>query len=71
MFSSDYQLNSQASGCDIGVCVQVLGGAGSVQPGGAAAGPGHQPAALLLPHLPRPQVRLPRLVHGARGLERQ
>ena len=53
------------------VCVQVLGGAGGVQPGGAAAGPGHQPPALLLPHLPRPQVRLPRLVHGPRGLERQ
>ena len=50
---------------------QVLGGAGRVQPGRAAAGPGHQPPGLLLPHLPHPQVRLPGLVHGPGGVERE
>ena len=51
--------------------MQVLGGAGRVQSGGAAAGPGHQPPGLLLPRLPHPQVRLPRLVHGPCGVEWQ
>ena len=50
---------------------QVLGGAGRVQPGRAAAGPGHQPPGLLLPRLPHPQVRLPGLVHGPGGVERE
>ena len=50
---------------------QVLGGAWRVQPGGVVAGPGHQPPGLLLPRLPHPQVRLPCLVHGPGGVERE